>query len=217
MIIVIGNEKGGVGKTTIAANIASMAANRGLDTLLVDADPGQQSSVRWAARRQEAHPNAAPVRCVSLTARDIRAELADLGRRYDIVIVDTGAEDSPQMRAASTVANHLIIPMQPDALDLWTLPGMAALYERARDLNDGLQIALALNRIPFQLAATAGAEVKAWIADNVPTLAEAPLAEIVGRAAFGRASGEGLGVAEMSRRDPRAEAEITRLFRMVIP
>lgn len=214
-VIVVGNEKGGVGKTTIAANLAAIAAVNGIRTLLVDADPGQQSSARWAARRREAHPNAAAVRCVSLTSRDIRTELADLAGVYPMIVVDTGALDSQQLRSAAMVAHHIVVPVQPDAIDLWTLPGMATLYARAAAMNPGLALTVALNRIPFQLAASAGSEVRGWLSDNVPALAEAPMAEMVGRTAYGRSTGEGLGVIEMARRDARAEAEIMRLFRMV--
>lgn len=215
--IVVGNEKGGCGKTTLAVNLAALAAEAGLDTLLVDADPGQQSAVRWATRRRDAHPEAPRVHCVSLTARNIRPDLDDLARRYQVIIVDTGAEDSPQLRAAATVADALLVPVQPDPFDLWTLPTMAALYERAHGLNDKLSLSLALNRIPFQLAHAAGAEVRAWIAENVPALNQTGIAELVGRQAYARATGEGLGVTEVTRRDPRATTEILNLYKMVIP
>lgn len=48
MIISFLNQKGGVGKTTIAANVASAYAAEGRKTLLIDADP-QQTAAQWAS------------------------------------------------------------------------------------------------------------------------------------------------------------------------
>jgi chromosome partitioning protein len=214
-IIVVGNEKGGCGKTTIAVNIAALSAAEGVDTLLVDADPGQQSSARWAARRMEAHGEACPIRCVTLTGRDISADLKDLGSRYGAIIVDTGAEDSPELRAAAIVADRLVVPVQPEMLDLWTLPTVEVMFGRARVFNPGLQAVLVINRIPYQIVETAMRDTKGWISENVPGFAQAPLVPLIGRAAHGRAIGEGLGVTEMMRRDPRAAQEMRRLYREI--
>src|SRR3954471_11589905 len=104
MILAIGGEKGGSGKTTIAVHIAAIGAAEGKDVLLVDADP-QQSAAQWTARRADLHPEATPIRCVSLHGNRIQGEIADLGRRYELVIVDTGGRDSPELRCALVVAN----------------------------------------------------------------------------------------------------------------
>ena len=210
-VIVVGNEKGGVGKTTIAANIAAMAAAAGHDVLLVDADPHQQSAAKWAARRAEAHPEAVAVRCVSVTGRGVQRQLEDLASRYAVVVVDTGAEDSPELRAAALVADVLVVPLQADNLDLWTLPTMETLYDRAKALNPKLRVVMVVNRIPYQLADTAPADVAAWMRDNVPALPCKRLVGLVGRTAYGRATGEGLGVAEMPRRDLKAVSELAKL------
>jgi chromosome partitioning protein len=215
-IVVIGNEKGGCGKTTIAVNIAALAVAEGLDVLLVDADPGQQSSARWAARRLESHPEAPPVRCVSLTGRDISKNLADLGTRYDVVIVDTGAEDSSELRASAIVAERLVVPVQPEMLDLWTLPTVETLYERARTFNSNLTPVLVINRVPYQVADITVRDTAAWIKENVPGFASASMVPLIGRAAHGRAVGEGLSVIEMTRRDPKASQEMRRLYRQVM-
>lgn len=215
MLIVVGNEKGGCGKTTLAVHLAAAAAHAGRDALLVDSDPGQQSAARWAARRREAHPEANAVRCVSLTGRAIRDELEDLTRRYQVVVVDTGAEDSPELRAAVTVAGVLVIPLQPEPLDLWTLPTMEALVARARSFNPSLRVVVAVNRIPHQLAAQTPQEIAGWIAENTPQLAAPPIVPIVGRTAYGRAIGEGLAVHETPRPDLKATREMEALYQEV--
>jgi cellulose biosynthesis protein BcsQ len=95
-IILVGNEKGGTGKTTISVNLAGMAALQGLDVLLVDADPGQQSAAKWTARRQEFHPEAKPLNCVSATGCRRR--------------VNTGPSAFPvQQTISASEFNHLSI------------------------------------------------------------------------------------------------------------
>lgn len=219
-LIVVGNEKGGTGKTTVSVNLAALAVAAGHDTLLVDADPGQQSAARWAARRREMHPNAPQVRCVSLTGRGLRVELEDLARRYQTIVVDTGAEDSPELRAAATVADVLVIPVQPDSADVWTLPTMEAVAEKAASLNEKLRTLVVVNRVPYQAADPVLEEVRAWMAENVPNLPAKPLISLIGRTAYGRAFSEGMGVAELAERDAKAAAkaasEMMRLFEEVM-
>ncbi len=215
-IIVVGNEKGGCGKTTVAVNLAALAAGAGLDVLLVDADPGQQSAAKWAARRAEFHGEANPVRCVGLTGKGVRAGLEDLAERYGVVVVDTGAQDSPELRAAATLAAVLVVPVQPEPADLWTLPTIEAIADRARQFNPTLRTVVALNRIPHQLADSVPAEVRGWLRENVPGLADSRMVPVVGRTAYGRAFGEGLAVAEAPRRDPKAVTEMERLFEEVM-
>jgi chromosome partitioning protein len=215
MILVVGNEKGGCGKTTIANNLAALAAGDGLDTLLVDADPGQQSAAHWHHIRQEAHPEAPTIRCVSLTSRNIAGELADLGRRYDMVIVDTAPKDSPQFRAGATVADRMIIPVQPEPYDLWTLPTAETIFNRARDFNPKLEAAIVINRLLHQTVDSMMRDIAGFIAENVPTFASFPIIPLIGRAAYGRAAGDGLAVHEPLRRDARAAQEIRRLYKEV--
>jgi chromosome partitioning protein len=215
-IIVIGNEKGGTGKTTISTNLAALAVAGGYDTLLVDADPGQQSSAKWAARRSEASPEAPPVRCVTLTGRTVRHGLEDLAERYQVVVVDTGAEDSPELRGASTIASTLIIPVQPESLDLWALPTMEGLFQRARDLNPAIRALVAVNRAPHQTVRQVTADVLAYMEENVPHLPR-DIVPLVGRAAYGRAAAIGLGVAEMRHRDTKACAEMRALYQRIMP
>ena len=211
-IVLIGNEKGGCGKTTLAVSLAAMAATKGHDVLLVDADAGQRSASRWAERRKE-RAGAAELRCVGMSGGAMRADLSDLAKRYDVVVVDTGAGDSPELRAAATVAHVLVVPVQPDPLDLWTLPTIAAIQARARSLNPKLRCVVALNRVPHQAAASATGDVAAWIAEHIPEMSSARMVTIVGRAAYGRATGSGLCVEEAGA--DKAALEMTALYKEV--
>ena len=209
-IVVVGNEKGGCGKTTVAVNIAAMAAAAGQATLLIDADPGQQSAVKWWTRRQDT-AGLAEIGLAVMNAKDLDS-LPNLSQTYATVVIDTGAMDSPSLRAAMAAADLLVIPVQPDELDLWTLPTMDRLYTTARTMNAALQALVVLNRMPFQAAARLVGDAQGWIANNVPGLQDVPVVPLVGRAAYGRASGAGMAVTEPRPRDSKAAHEIEQLF-----
>jgi chromosome partitioning protein len=61
---------------------------------------------------------------VTLTGKTLDIELQDLAQRYEVIVIDTGAEDSPELRGAATVADLLLVPVQPEQFDFWTLPTM---------------------------------------------------------------------------------------------
>ena len=214
-IIAIGNEKGGTGKTTAAVNLAALAAAAGHDVILVDGDPHQQSSARWAARRDEFHPEAMRVNSVGLTGRTMERGLQDLARRYGVVVVDTGASDGPEIRGAAVVADVLLVPFQPEPADLWTLPTMETLVERARHHNPKLRVVAMVNRIPHQNRDVVTVEMRSWISGNVPGLEPSDIVPIVGRTAYGRAFGEGLAVSEPAKRDTKAVVEMQMLWEAV--
>lgn len=87
-IILIGGEKGGTGKTTLAVNMAATRAKAGYDVLVVDTDP-QASASYWTAARDESgiEPRIASAQKFGKT---LASELKDLSKRYEKTIVDAG-------------------------------------------------------------------------------------------------------------------------------
>jgi chromosome partitioning protein len=131
MILVVGGEKGGTGKTTIAIHMAYMRAVSGRNVLLVDADPQGSAAMFVALRNSEGRVPAIP--CVRRTAfaaseataiRAICREILGVADGYDDVIVDAGGRDSAELKATLFVADRLLIPVKPSQLDLWSLPKM---------------------------------------------------------------------------------------------
>lgn len=116
MIVLIGSEKGGTGKTTLAVNIAVALAAAGRDVVLVDADP-QASAARWAERRSEQQSDRPPVHCVQRTG-NVYKTIVDLAGRYAEVIVDAGGRDSHELRSAMLAAHRVLVPARPSQLDL---------------------------------------------------------------------------------------------------
>src|SRR5689334_13420491 len=121
MILVVGGIKGGIGKSTLSANMAVLAARAGHDVLLVDGDT-QGTTMTWAAARGGRPGNGlASLTTISLVGRQIRAELGRLRDRYQTIIVDAGAKDSDTQRAALVAADVALLPFPPRGPDLWTL------------------------------------------------------------------------------------------------
>ena len=111
MIVLVGGEKGGVGKTTLAVNLAAMRARAQHDVLLVDADK-QASANLWANIRDQEKVDP-PVRCVQKRVKGLAADVRDLATRYEDIVIDAGGQDSVELRAAMTIAALAIFPIQP--------------------------------------------------------------------------------------------------------
>ena len=132
MIVAVLGEKGGTGKTTLATNLAGLRATAGLQVLLVDADR-QGSASYWAEhRRTTARP---AVTCLQKFGRALGRDLRALAPRYDDIIVDVAAGDSPDLEAVLRLATRVLIPVQPAGLDIWTLGLLDARVGEAQAVN----------------------------------------------------------------------------------
>lgn len=204
MILLIGGEKGGTGKSTIATNLAVVLAHAGQEVMLVNADP-QPTASRWIERRNEAGilPE---VFSVNKTG-DVFRTVLDLGRRYGVVIVDAGGRDSKELRTAMAAANVMLVPLRASQPDLETLPHVNELVGLARGLNPSLQAHAVLSIAPTHPQINEVAEAREFLAD----FSELALVNAVirDRKAYRDAMIEGCGVIEMD--DAKAAAEIQQL------
>ncbi|WP_175984403.1 division plane positioning ATPase MipZ [Burkholderia vietnamiensis] len=145
MILLIAAEKGGVGKSTLATNLAVHLAHQGVDVVLLDTD-GQATAARFVERRDEAGITPA-VPCVQRTG-DVASTLRDLAHRYQVVVVDAGGRDSREMRSAMAVANLLLVPTKASQADLETFSKVNELIGLARGLNPKLKAVVLLSIAP---------------------------------------------------------------------
>ncbi len=116
-------QKGGVGKTTIAVNLAVAA---GLKTAVFDLDQ-QESAVIWADRRKSESPHVE-----FLTERRLPEALkaAEQGK-FDLVIIDTPPAAGPQAFTAAQAADLILIPCRPSLIDLDAIRRTAQLVKSA--------------------------------------------------------------------------------------
>ena len=136
MIITIGSNKGGTGKTTTASNISVALALYKKDVCLVDAD-FQRSASKWHQDREEL--KITPSITLIEKYDNIANTLTNLDNKFDYVIVDVAGRNSREMITALSVSNILIAPHQASQLDLDTLQEMQDQLIRIRDLNPKLE------------------------------------------------------------------------------
>ncbi|MGA6129112.1 MULTISPECIES: AAA family ATPase [unclassified Microbacterium] len=204
MIILIGSQKGGPGKTTIAVNLAVEFAREGKDVCLVDADP-QRSAARWHADREEQRHTPA-IACVEKLG-NINQTLQDLAGRYDVVVVDVAGKDSREMRTGMVAADTLVVVVRPSQLDLDTLGHMSEVIDQAVDLNPSLDVRGLITQAPSNPSITERHDAGEYLADY-PRIR--PLDTVIyERKAYRDVIGEGLGVVEWN--NPKAKNEIQAL------
>lgn len=209
MIILIAHQKGGVGKSTLAVNLAAEAQRRGGDVLIAEADPTIHTARRWTQTRQAT--GAAPITCATLEG-NIQADLRDLAGRFDHVVVDVAGKDSREMRSAMLIADIVISPILPSQSDVDETQLLVETIERARDFNPRLAVLAVLNRCSTQWNDTEADEADEYLKDY-PLL---PLASVrlYDRKAFRTSIEKGLGVVEL--RDPKAKGEIQNLMNEIL-
>src|SRR5215212_10896159 len=137
MILTVGNTKGGVGKTTLAVNIAIARALAGRDVLLVDGDE-QRTASDFTELRTELL-SAAGYTAVNLQGAALRTQVRQLAPKYEDVVIDVGGRDTGSLRAALTVTETLLIPVQPRSFDIWAVDQMSELVKEAREINENLR------------------------------------------------------------------------------
>lgn len=208
MIILIGAEKGGTGKTTLATNLAAQRARAGHDVLLVDADP-QGSASYWAQVREEGGV-LPPVPCVQKFGKGLQATLQDLARRYEDLVVDAGGRDSVELRVGLVVAQKAYIPVQASQFDIWSLDHIDELVATAQGFNPALRAFVLLARAsPHPLVS----EARAILVDYPHLLAAQTI--VHDRIAYRRSSREGRAVSELSPLDGKAVAELVSWYKEV--
>lgn len=144
MIVALLNQKGGVGKTTLALHLAGAWSARGQRVLVIDADP-QGSALDWAEQRlREGLPRLFGV--LGLARETLHKELPDLGREVDHVIVDGPPRVAGIARAALLAADLVVIPAQPSPFDGWATGEMLRLLDEARIFRPQLRARILLNR-----------------------------------------------------------------------
>jgi chromosome partitioning protein len=109
VIVAVSNVKGGVGKTTTAVYLAAVAAERGDDVVLVDADPHASSAI-WLEER--------PIDGVTVVEAPSERTLARALRTEDaLVVIDTPPGDERLVRAAIDAADSVVIPTRAGGVE----------------------------------------------------------------------------------------------------
>ena len=209
MIVAVGNTKGGVGKTTLAVNLAIARALAGRDVWLIDGDRQGTAQTAISIRADAGHlPGIA---CATYPdGPTLRAQVQQQAGKFDDIIIDAGGRDSTALRAALVLSDVLIVPFQPRSYDVWALNDIAALVDEARSVRDNLRAVAILNCADPGEHSTDNAEAAAAVAD-VPQF-EYLATPIRRRKSFANAAGAGLSVLELKPADKKATNELYALI-----
>lgn len=146
MMILVGGEKGGSGKSCLAQNLAVyFARNKKAIVLMVDCDP-QRTTSDWIQARNS-DPSLPAINCIQLYGK-IRNDLISLSQHYDYVVVDCGGQDNLALRAAMSVANHVVIPLRPKRRDLKTVPHMEDMLSTCKMVNPKMLASFVMTQCP---------------------------------------------------------------------
>ena len=208
MILTVGNTKGGVGKTTLAVQIAVTRARAGKAVWLVDGDRQGTALAAVSIRAEAGHQPA--IACSQyFDGPKLRSQVQHQAGKWDDVVIDVGGQDSSALRASLSLSDVLLIPFQPRSYDVWALSQIDTLIADARSVRDGLRCYAILNCADPANATRDNDEAVEALADFAQiTHLDAPLRR---RKAFANAAGQGRSVDEMQPRDPRACVELAAL------
>src|SRR5215469_2368113 len=218
MIVTVGNTKGGVGKTTLAVNLAIGLSQRGQDVLLIDGDEKQHTALDFTELRMSNHPKAPSYTAVALHGSTIRTQVRQLAGRYAHIVIDVGGRDDGSLRAALVVSHLIIIPAPPRSFDLWGADQTADLVREARELNDKLRALAVLNGADVAGADNAAASGALHDLQGI----EVSPHHLVRRKAYSDAASQGLSVLEYTNPNNRegsakAREDFARLFESIFP
>lgn len=191
-VVTVAQRKGGAGKSTLAATLATTLAREGARVALLDTDP-QQSLARWHQERQ-GRAEAAPLAFEAPSGWRVPATLDRMKAESEVLILDTPPHADTDARIAMRAADLVLVPLQPSPADLWAMQGTLDLAAA-----EGRRALLVLNRVPS--SGRLRDEIIAQIrARGLPLLEPA----LGNRTAFASAFAQGLGVAEAAPRGTAA-------------
>lgn len=192
-VIAVAQRKGGAGKSTIAANLATAYAEQGQRVALIDVDP-QHSLARWDELRGRS-AKARPLHFEAPSGWRVPGILDRLRRDSDVVLLDTAPHDDTDARVAIRSSDLVLVPLQPSAADLWSMDATLDLAKK-----EGRKVLLVLNRAPA--SGRLLDSVTAAIRERGLPLADATIGN---RTAFAQAFMAGLGAVEAAPKGVAAE------------
>ena len=143
MKIAITSLKGGVGKTTIATNLAVSFAQKGKSVCIIDTDSEQESSIIWSEQRPD---TLAGVTVLRVGEKNLIREVNQHAKNYDVVILDGSPQLSELANATMLASDIVIVPISPSAFDFWSLDKFLGRFRQAQQMKEDLELYILLNK-----------------------------------------------------------------------
>lgn len=199
-VFTIAQQKGGAGKTTMAAHLAA-AWSRRHRVAIIDTDP-QGSLSQWYKLRAELHGHDnADMLFSSISGWRVENEISRLKHSVDIIVIDSPPHADTEARAAIRAADLVVIPLQPSPMDVWATSATIKLCKQEK-----VPVKMVLNRVHPQ------ARITESISSGLVGLAANHLGN---RVAYAGSLMQGLGVTEYAP-NSTASHEIRGLAREIL-
>src|SRR5689334_11225470 len=117
VVITVAQQKGGAGKTTLAAHLATAWAGAGKKIALVDIDPQASLSAWYKTREERFGPGATGIDFSQVTGWRVQGEVERRARDHDIVLIDGPPHAETEARIAVRSARLVVVPVQPSPMD----------------------------------------------------------------------------------------------------
>lgn len=118
-IIAIAQQKGGAGKSTVAAHLAVALSQQGKRVTLIDIDPQGTLSKWYGLREAKFGAGYTGLNFVSMSGWRVGASVFQYEKNSDFIIIDSPPHTDTEAKSAIRAANLVIVPMQPSPTDLW--------------------------------------------------------------------------------------------------
>lgn len=191
MIISFLNQKGGVGKTTLATNSADWLARQSAKVLLIDADP-QGTSSTWASLRVEA-----TFQTIALTRDNMAREVLAMASDYEHVVIDGPPRAETLSRAVIASSDLVIIPMEPSGASHWASTTTVRQLEEWQAVKETQKSAFVLSRVIGNTVL--GRDIRDMVSAHGMTIFKQPITQ---RVAFAEALTVGQSIFEY---DPKGQ------------
>lgn len=204
-VITVAQQKGGAGKTTLAAHLAVAFTAMKKSVAIVDIDP-QQSLTAWYRLREAKLGDAgAGVLASQIKGWRTKNEVEKLARDHDVVLIDSPPHMETEARIAVRAANLVVVPVQPSPMDVWATRPTLELAAAEK-----VPVLIVLNRMPPR-----GVLAEAMVEEIGKLGATVAKSRIGNRIVFASALSEGRAVGEVQPRS-KAAREIAALAREVL-
>jgi chromosome partitioning protein len=143
-IITVAQQKGGAGKTSLAAHLAVAWSQKPQRVVLFDLDP-QASLSTWFKVRQETMGDANRLTMIESTPWRLASEVSRASREADMIVIDSPGVIDNTAKAAIRASDLVVVPLQLSPMDVWASKNMVALLEQ-----ENAAAMLVLNRVPYR-------------------------------------------------------------------